>query len=158
MNIQAFFIDALSSALELNIAKPEDVLHHVTPDVLSRHLPRPLWARLITACLAASRVDAQLVVETIGIPNLCEHIPASILWGCIADVAGRSLGKAQPAVARWTFTAAQRERLADAAATADTALRALIWRLRWNLRFDEGIVRGQRDVDQILMHGPQAGE
>jgi len=60
--------------------------------------------------------------------------------------------------ARWTFTAAQRERLADAAATADTALRALIWRLRWNLRFDEGIVRGQRDVDQILMHGPQAGE
>ena len=60
--------------------------------------------------------------------------------------------------ARWTFTLAQRERLADAAATADTALRALIWRLRWNLRFDEAILRGQRDVDQILMNGVPTGE
>jgi len=93
MNIKAFFVDALSSALELNIAQPEDVLRHVTPDVLAEHLPRPLWARLLTACLGAPKVDARLVVETIGVPNLCEHVPASIIWGCIADVAARSLGK-----------------------------------------------------------------
>jgi hypothetical protein len=52
----------------------------------------------------------------------------------------------------WTMTGVQREQLADAAANADTALRALIWRLRWNLRFEEGILRGQRNVDQILMN------
>jgi hypothetical protein len=68
-------------------------MRHVTPDILATHLPRPLWARLFTACLGAPRVDAQLVVDTIGIPNLCEHIPWSIIWGCIAEMGARSLGK-----------------------------------------------------------------
>lgn len=94
MNIKAFFVDALTSALELGIGTPADVIRHVTPDVLAAHLPRPLWARLFTACLGAARVDAQLLVETIGIPNLCEHIPTSIIWACIAEVGVRSLGKA----------------------------------------------------------------
>lgn len=93
MNIKGFFVDALNSALDLGIAKPEDVLRHVTPDVLAQYLPRPLWARLLTACLGAPRVDAQLVVETIGLPNLCEHVPGSIMWACLSEVAARSLGK-----------------------------------------------------------------
>ena len=92
MNIKAFFVAALSSALDLGIAVPDDVVRHVTPDVLSVHLPRPLWARLLTACVGAPRVDAQLVVETIGVPNLCEHIPAPIIWACIAELAQRALG------------------------------------------------------------------
>ena len=93
MNIKAFFVDALSSALELRIGTPDDVLRHVTPDVLAQHLPRPLWARLLTACLGAPRVDAQLVVETVGVPNLCEHVPTSIIWACIAELGARSLGR-----------------------------------------------------------------
>ncbi len=93
MNLKAFFVDALQSALELGIGTPADVLRHVTPDVLSTHLPRPLWARLLTACLGAPKVDAQLVLETIGVPNLCEHVPASIIWACIADIGTRSIGK-----------------------------------------------------------------
>jgi hypothetical protein len=93
VNSKAFFIDALGGALELGIGTPEDVLRHVTPDVLAAHLPRPLWVRVLTACLGASRVDAALVVDSIGVANLCEYIPAPILWGCIADVATRSLGK-----------------------------------------------------------------
>ena len=92
MNIKAFFVDALTAALDLKIGTPDDVLRHVTPDALAAHLPRPLWARLLTACLGAPRVDAQLVVETIGVANLCEHLPASILWGCIAEIGARSLG------------------------------------------------------------------
>ena len=91
VNLKAFFVTTLSSALDLGIAVPEDVLRHVTPDVLAANLPRPLWARLLTACLGAPRVDAQLVVETIGVPNLCEHIPAQIIWGCIQELAVRSL-------------------------------------------------------------------
>jgi hypothetical protein len=98
MNIKAFFVDALTAALDLSIGTPEDVLRHVTPDVLARDLPRPLWARLLTACLGAPRVDARLVIETIGIPNLCEHIPASIIWGCVAEMGARALGKTPEAV------------------------------------------------------------
>jgi hypothetical protein len=90
--MKAFFVATLSSALDLGIAVPDDVLRHVTPDVLSVHLPRPLWARLLTACVGAPRVDAQLVVETIGVANLCEHIPAPIIWACIEELAMRALG------------------------------------------------------------------
>jgi len=92
VNLKAFFVAALQSALDLGIGTPDDVLRHVTPDVLSTHLPRPLWARLLTACLGAPKVDAQIVVETIGVPNLCEHIPATIIWGCIAELGARTIG------------------------------------------------------------------
>lgn len=60
--------------------------------------------------------------------------------------------------ASWALTAVQREQLADAAANADAAVRALIWRLHWNLRFEEGILRGQRNVDQILMNTAVTGQ
>lgn len=93
MNIKAFYVDALGSALEQGIGTPADILRHVTPDVLAEHLPRPLWARLLTACLGAPHVDPQLVIETIGVPNLCEHIPSPIIWLVIADSAARALGK-----------------------------------------------------------------
>lgn len=96
MNAKQFFVDALTSALDLGIATPFDVVKHVSPDVLAEHLPRPLWARLFTACLGAPKVDAQLIVETIGVPNICEHIPAPIVWGVIAEIGARSLGQAIP--------------------------------------------------------------
>ena len=94
MNLKAFFVASLQSALDLGIATAEDILKHVTPVVLAEHLPRPLWARLFTACLGAPKVDAQLVVETIGVPNLCEHVPAPLIWACLSDIGNRSLGKA----------------------------------------------------------------
>jgi hypothetical protein len=85
MNVKAFLVDALGGALDLGVATPDDVLRHVTPDLLAEYLPRPLWARLLTACLGAPRVDAQLVVETIGVPNLCEHLPSPIIWSVRGD-------------------------------------------------------------------------
>ncbi|MGE0872275.1 MAG: hypothetical protein AB7P03_27190 [Kofleriaceae bacterium] len=94
MNTRGFFVDVLTAALELGIATHDDVLRHATPDVLANHLPRPLWAKLLGACLSASRVDARLVVETITVPSLCEHVPHPIVWACIAEVAARSLGVA----------------------------------------------------------------
>ena len=97
MNIKQFFVDALRAAIELKVATYDDVLRHVTPEVLSVNLPRPLWARLLTACLGAPRVDAQLVVETIGIPNVCEHVPSPLIWSCIAEFAARALGQAPSA-------------------------------------------------------------
>jgi hypothetical protein len=51
----------------------------------------------------------------------------------------------------WVMNREQANEVADAAATADTALRALMWRTRWNLRFEEGIVRGAKNYDEVLM-------
>jgi hypothetical protein len=93
VNLKSFFVATLQSALDLGIATPDDILKHVTPDVLAAQLPKPLWARLLTACLGAPRVDSQLVIETIGIPNLCEHVPTNVIWACIAEVGNRTLGR-----------------------------------------------------------------
>jgi hypothetical protein len=51
----------------------------------------------------------------------------------------------------WRMNREQANEVADAAATADTALRGLLWRTRWNLKFEEGIVRGAKDYDEVLM-------
>jgi hypothetical protein len=91
--MKEFLVAAINSALELGIGTPEDVLFHVTPDVLSQHLPRPLWARLITACLGAPKVNAALVVDTIGMTNLCEHMPGTIMWNVLSDIGQRALGR-----------------------------------------------------------------
>jgi hypothetical protein len=92
-SITRFFVDALSGALELGLATPEDVMKHVTPDVLAAHLPRALWAKLLGACLAAPRVDPRLIVDTIGVVDLCANVPGTLLWSILADVAARALGK-----------------------------------------------------------------
>jgi len=102
--VKTFCVDALQSALDLGLAMPEDVLRHVTPDVLSVHLPRPLWARLLTAALGAPKVDATLVVETVGVANLVEHIPSALIWRSIQDVAARALTGKLPAMIVSTTT------------------------------------------------------
>ncbi len=94
MSITLFFVDAFTSALERGMASPGDILRHITPEVLSIHLPRHLWARLLTACLGAPRVDASTIVDTVGIANLCEHMPKPLLWTCLADLAATALGGA----------------------------------------------------------------
>ncbi len=52
----------------------------------------------------------------------------------------------------WVMNREQANEVADAAAAADTALRALMWRTRWNLKFEEGIVRGAKNYDEVLMN------
>ena len=93
MSFAAFLTAALESALDNGVAAPDDVLRHATPDVLAAHVPRPVWARLIKTCLEAPRVDARLIVETIGIATLCEQVPTKVMWGCLAEIATRALGR-----------------------------------------------------------------
>lgn len=93
MSAKLFLVDALGSALGVGLATPDDVLRHITADVLAEHLPRPLWSRLLSASLGAGRLDSALVVETIGVANLCEHIPSDIVFACITEIAHRALGK-----------------------------------------------------------------
>jgi hypothetical protein len=52
----------------------------------------------------------------------------------------------------WSINQAQANEVADAAATADTTLRALMWRTRWNLRFEEGIMGGAKNYDEVLIN------
>ncbi len=56
------------------------------------------------------------------------------------------------AVDSWLMNREQANDVADAAAAADTGLKALIWRTRWNLKFEEGIVRGAKNYDEVLMN------
>jgi hypothetical protein len=93
VSFAAFLTAALESALDNDVATPDDVLRHATPDVLAAHVPRPVWARLIKTCLEATRVDARLVVETIGMKTLCESVPNAVMWNCLREIAVRSLGK-----------------------------------------------------------------
>ncbi|HUQ04554.1 MAG TPA: hypothetical protein VM261_18765 [Kofleriaceae bacterium] len=93
MSLAAFLTAALESALDNGVATPDDVLRHASPEVLAVHVPRPVWARLIKTCLEAPRVDARLIVETIGVATLCEHVPANVMWGALAEIALRTLGR-----------------------------------------------------------------
>jgi hypothetical protein len=106
VNAKAFLVDALTSALDLGLATPDDIVRYVTSDVLAAHLPRPLWARLLTACFGAPRVDAQLVVETVGVANLCEHLPLALVWACLAELGARALDHDFVPPARATASAA----------------------------------------------------
>jgi hypothetical protein len=96
VSITPFLVDAFSAALDRGIASAQDMIRHLTPDVLAVHLPRPLWARLLTACLGAARVDATTIVDTVGIANLCEHLPKPLLWACLSEIAATAMGGAKP--------------------------------------------------------------
>jgi hypothetical protein len=52
----------------------------------------------------------------------------------------------------WVLSQGQAREMSEAAATADSALRGLMWRTRWNLRFEEGILRGATNYDEVLMN------
>lgn len=51
----------------------------------------------------------------------------------------------------WVVPREQATEVASGAADAETASSALMWRTRWNLKFEEGIVRGAKDYDDVLM-------
>jgi hypothetical protein len=52
----------------------------------------------------------------------------------------------------WDLNRERADELADAAATAVTTLKGLMWRTRWNLKFEDGIVRGAKNYDEVLMN------
>ncbi len=91
MATPAFFTVALSTALEQGLATAEDVLAFATTDVLSTHVPRPLWARLLTSSLGTPGLSAADVVDTLGVANICTHVPAPILWSCVQTIGARAL-------------------------------------------------------------------
>ena len=97
MNSTRQFLRAsLRSGVETGMVSAADVLRHVTPEVLASHLPPATIAKLIEASLAAAVMDAQLVLDTVGIDTLAEHVPTNVLWACLAEMAAKALGNKQP--------------------------------------------------------------
>jgi hypothetical protein len=88
-----FLLEVLGSGLELGVIKAEDVLRHVTPDILAHHLPVTLKVKLLEASLASERMTPTLVVETIGTDGLAEHAPIGALWACISECARRPVNE-----------------------------------------------------------------
>jgi hypothetical protein len=86
-----FAYEALASGLELELVTPDDVIAHVTPEVLAHHLPIALKAKLLQASLSAERVTPALVIEVVGLDALVEHAPLPVLWACVRACAARAL-------------------------------------------------------------------
>ncbi len=88
-----FLSTAIASGLDFEMMTPEDVIRHISMDVLAHHLPVALKVRLLTAALESEVMNAMLVLDTLGIDALAEHVPANLLWDCVATAAVRSLGE-----------------------------------------------------------------
>jgi hypothetical protein len=61
-----------------------------------------------------------------------------------------ALGSTAATSAMWTTSREQAGQLAEAAAEADAAMQGLMLRLRISLRYEEGILRGDRDADTLI--------
>ncbi len=86
-----FLREVVSRGLELGVITPDDVLQHVTAEVLAHHMPIALKARLLQASLSAERMTPDLVVQVVGVEALAEHAPMPILWACVRSSAARQL-------------------------------------------------------------------
>ena len=89
---RSFLSTAIASALDFEVMSPEDVIRHISMDVLAHHLPITLKIRLLTAMFEADAVNAMLVLDTLGVDALAEHAPVHLLWECVAAAATSSLG------------------------------------------------------------------
>ena len=84
---QRFLEQVLASGRRNGIVSAEDMLEHATPGLLAEHLPTDLRAALIGASLAATDMNPDMVVDTLGIAALAEHMPEHVLFACITKAA-----------------------------------------------------------------------
>jgi hypothetical protein len=87
-----FLESAVASGLDYGMVSEEEVLAYVTPEVIAACMPTRLKADLLRACIEAERVDAELVVRTLGIAALAEHAPVPILWQVVVAAGRRAAG------------------------------------------------------------------
>ncbi len=85
MDLKKWFAEVVASALKQGIVVPKQMLAHVKPDVLSRHLPTDLMSKVLGASLRAKAMTPDGVLNVVTPKLLAAHIPLSILWGCIVQ-------------------------------------------------------------------------
>jgi hypothetical protein len=95
---RTFLSVVIASGLDFEMLTPEDVIRHVTMDILAHHLPPELIAELLEAALQSDTMTATLVLQTLGVESIAEHCPMSVLWACVSEAAAKSLsqGAASP--------------------------------------------------------------
>ncbi len=77
----------LEEALRLGVLEPGDLMHHMTPSVLATDLPPSMVATLLQAGLSGTGFTAEVVIGTLGVPALAQHLPFSVLWACVQQAA-----------------------------------------------------------------------
>jgi len=89
---RAFLRRALTHGLDTKVLTSDDILDHVTPDVLSTQLPNNLKAKLLTEALRADKMNPSLIVEVLGVEELAAHVKLAVLWECLFEAGDRLLG------------------------------------------------------------------
>ena len=74
----------LTVGLTAGVIAPKDIVRHVDAKVLAHALPDALTQKLLEASLSAGKMNADLVVETIGIDGITAHAPVHAVWACVA--------------------------------------------------------------------------
>jgi hypothetical protein len=77
----------LEDGLKLGVLEAIDLLRHMTPSVLATDLPPAMVASLLQAGLSGAGFNPDVVVTTLGVPALAEHVPLPVLWSCLQDAA-----------------------------------------------------------------------
>jgi len=86
---EAWIAIVLAAALDHEILEPQDVLHHVTPEVLARHLPPDVMSAVLSASLAAGEMTAEVILRTAGPDVLARYIPTEVIWAGVRGGAKR---------------------------------------------------------------------
>ena len=86
-NRRQWMCSLLEDGLRLGVLEPADLMRHMTPSVLATDLPPSMVATLLPAGLSGTGFTADVVVSTLGVPALAQHLPFSVLWACVQQAA-----------------------------------------------------------------------
>ncbi len=88
---ERWFCEMLRAGLDEGLLQPSDILSHATPEILAKHLPAELIARIFHTSLQTGAVmTAERILESVGPHLLARHVPHDVLWGCIVAGAKRA--------------------------------------------------------------------
>jgi hypothetical protein len=86
-NRRRWLTTLLEEGMRLGVLEPADLLRHMTPSVLATDLPPSMVAKLLQTGLSGGAFSPDVVVSTLGVPALAEHLPFLVLWGCVQQAA-----------------------------------------------------------------------
>src|SRR5688572_21450967 len=84
---QLWLAHVVSKGLELGILRPQQVLEHLTPEVLSTHLPPGVMSNILSSALGAGKLTPEGIIGSAPPDILANYIPSRILWACISSAA-----------------------------------------------------------------------
>jgi hypothetical protein len=80
----------IQTALQLGIMTADDVLVHVTPELLAAYLPPDVMTGVLQASLKSGLMTPDTILSVAGPDVLCRHIPPAVLWEAAQAAAARA--------------------------------------------------------------------